>query len=228
MSKRQFGVPVFQLLNNLMRIKTACTSPVLEHAFFSDIKKCKYFSMTTGQALNWSWSLFALVVMRLSRAFTLTSSTLSKFRSALFLLSSRISIFSSSTSACCSSSSQTSSSSSWKHSTLSERVSSLCECVCLCVGVCAQTIRQTLWGSKRHLVGSCCFMTWHAVRTEQSAHVAAYVFTWISGLVTRSTMLLASSLDSKATAFSLSCTSLPLICKPKTQKYWWPFPWTNL
>lgn len=77
--------------------------------FFPDIKRCKYFSMTTGLAPNWNWSL---VVMRLSLAFTLTSSTLSKFRSALFLLSSRISIFSSSTSACCSSSSQTSSSSS--------------------------------------------------------------------------------------------------------------------
>lgn len=44
------------------------------------------------------------------------------------------------------------------------------------------------------------------------------VSTWISGLVTSSVMHLASSLDSKATAFSLSCTSQPLICGSKTRE----------
>lgn len=43
------------------------------------------------------------------------------------------------------------------------------------------------------------------------------MFTWISGLVTSSMMLRASSLDSKATAFSLSCTSQPFICTSKTR-----------
>lgn len=67
---------------------------------------------------------------------------------------------------------------------------------------------------KRHLVGSCCYLI-YVVKIGQGACVGVCVSTWISGLVTSSTMLLASSLDSKATAFSLSCTSQPLICASK-------------
>lgn len=54
------------------------------------------------------------------------------------------------------------------------------------------------------------------VKIGHCAHVGVFVFTWISGLVTSSMKLLASLLDSKATAFSLSCTSQPLICASKT------------
>lgn len=101
----------------------------------------------------------------------------------------------------------------------------LSQCVCewLCVCVCAEAIQekkkksrwQLCWVEKavvRQL--TLCDMTYGA--GSQCRHVGVCVFTWISGLVTSSTMLLASSLDNKATAFSLSRTSHPFICTSNT------------
>lgn len=150
-------------------------------------------------------------------AYALTSFPLSKLCSFFFLLSSRISIFSSSTSSRCSSSSHTSSSS-WNHNILSETVS-LCACICACICACRNS-RQSCWqfeGKEKALSRQLLlFDMTYVVKIGQGACVSACVSTWISGLVTSSTMLLASSLDSKATAFSLSCTSQPLICASKT------------
>lgn len=146
---------------------------------------------------------------------TFTSSLLSKLCSFSFLLrSSRISIFSSSTSSCCSSSSHTSSSS-WNHNILSESCLSLYKNVCVCRKF--LTVTLTVGGSGTS-TWQAAVVIWHDIGCQERAGSlcrCGCVFTWISGLVTSRMMLLASSLDNRATAFSLSCTSQPFICTSK-------------